>query len=138
MPETITYTGTLVVEECWCGIQHAVPQSLVDEQRRQFNRGQQQTPIYCPLGHPWIRSGESETERERKRRERAEARETALRDQLEGRRALRPSLQGPGDQAPEPRGRRRVPVLHPHLPEPAAPHGQPAPDLRGEVRCLSA
>ncbi|MCA0332294.1 MAG: hypothetical protein LCI03_20715 [Actinobacteria bacterium] len=83
MPETITYTGTLVVEECWCGIQHAVPQSLVDEQRRQFNRGQQQTPIYCPLGHPWIRSGESETERERKRRERAEARETALRDQLE-------------------------------------------------------
>lgn len=80
---TITgYTDTLVVEQCWCGIQHAVPQSLIDEQRRQFNRGQKQIGIYCPLGHTWVRVGETETEREKKRRERAEARETALRDQL--------------------------------------------------------
>lgn len=80
---TITYSGELVVETCWCGISHGVPRELVEHQRRQHNANEVQMGIYCPLGHSWIRSGKSETQREREARERAEAREQALRDQLE-------------------------------------------------------
>lgn len=64
MTQTISeYAGQLVVERCWCGIQHAVPQSLVDEQRRQFNDGQTQMGIYCPLGHSWQFNGKGEADR---------------------------------------------------------------------------
>ncbi len=56
------YVGleTLVVERCWCGILHAIPKSLAENQSGQLNDGRPQTGIYCPLGHTWIRKGESE------------------------------------------------------------------------------
>ena len=60
---TLTYTGELVIEQCWCGIMHAVPRSLVDEQLRQHNSGVKQRGIYCPLGHTWVFSGRSEAAR---------------------------------------------------------------------------
>lgn len=54
MTETIReYTGKLVVQRCWCGIQHAVPESLVNLQQAQHENGEKQQPIYCPLGHAW-------------------------------------------------------------------------------------
>jgi hypothetical protein len=44
-------------------VQHAVPQSLVDMQLRQFHDGQPQQPIYCPLGHQWTRAGKTDSQR---------------------------------------------------------------------------
>lgn len=64
---TMTYTGELVVETCWCGIVHAVPRVLVEHQQRQHANGEKQTGIYCPLGHNWIISGKGELERQRER-----------------------------------------------------------------------
>lgn len=45
------YVGTekLVVERCWCGILHAIPESL-DKQAR----GESRHTVYCPLGHDWV------------------------------------------------------------------------------------
>jgi hypothetical protein len=64
MAETISeYIGVLVVKRCWCGIQHAVPKSLIDQQQREMERGDKQTGIFCPLGHNWICAGKSDAER---------------------------------------------------------------------------
>lgn len=52
-------TGQLVVVRCWCGLQHAVPESLHDAQLRQFNDDKPMTAIYCPLGHTWYPAGET-------------------------------------------------------------------------------
>jgi len=49
--------GQLTVVRCWCGIQHAVPASLRDEQLRKFNDGGQPQTIYCPLGHRYKPAG---------------------------------------------------------------------------------
>jgi hypothetical protein len=75
MSDTITYTGSLSVMTCWCGIHHAVPRSLRDFQMRQFNDGGHVTTIYCPLGHQHVPIGETEVDRLRKTAERAKARE---------------------------------------------------------------
>lgn len=66
MTHTMNYVGTLVVETCWCGISHAVPQEMVNEMRRQQNIGARQTGIYCPLGHIWTFGGTSEAEKLRR------------------------------------------------------------------------
>ena len=51
MPDLFEAVGVLVRVRCWCGIQHAVPSSLREEQLRQFNDGRTPESIYCPLGH---------------------------------------------------------------------------------------
>lgn len=71
MPETITDTSTLVVEECWCGIRHAIPSNL---SRRARERG---VGVYCPLGHEWFKK---RTELDRTKD--ALARERAAADRL--------------------------------------------------------
>lgn len=58
MTQTMTFTGSLTIQTCWCGIVHAVPQSLYDYQQREKDAGRQ-FMIHCPLGHEWITSGES-------------------------------------------------------------------------------
>lgn len=86
MPETLRYEGTLVTVTCWCGIHHAVPESLRNEQQRQHDDGKQVRSIYCPLGHTHVPVGESEVERVRRERDRARdyrARETARAEQAE-------------------------------------------------------
>lgn len=45
---TLTYSGTLIVHRCWCGIGHAIPSDL-DRQARANGM-----TIYCPLGHAWV------------------------------------------------------------------------------------
>lgn len=45
MARTLSYTETLEVTRCWCGIALAVPENLL---RHAHNDGQ---TIYCPLGH---------------------------------------------------------------------------------------
>ncbi len=82
----------LSVEQCWCGIWHAVPQRLIQEQDRQFENRENQRGIYCPLGHSWVRSGQSKCDRlnQQLQRERshhdqtkAELRETEARRRAE-------------------------------------------------------
>lgn len=54
----LEHTGELVVLRCWCGVQHAVPQSLRDVQLRQHNDGRKNVQgIYCPLGHQHVPTG---------------------------------------------------------------------------------
>lgn len=60
---TITYTGTLTVLRCWCGITLAVPQDLRDHQLRHHHDGTSEVGIYCPLGHQFIPSGEPQYKR---------------------------------------------------------------------------
>ncbi len=50
-------TTTLVVTTCWCGVPHAIPKSLYDLQRRQFDNGETVTGVYCPSGHSHIPAG---------------------------------------------------------------------------------
>lgn len=86
------YAGELVVLRCWCGIQHAVPDSLRNLQRRQKDKGQVITAIFCPLGHEHVPKGESDkarlerelsAERARHDQTRAELRETERRRRAE-------------------------------------------------------
>lgn len=60
---TLTYSGALVYDTCWCGITHAIPQELKDHQTRQHRDGRQQINIYCPLGHTYIIAGEGEAKK---------------------------------------------------------------------------
>ncbi len=86
MAETLTYRGQLVVNICWCGIRHAVPAELEEEQQRQHNNGQEVRGIYCPLGHSYVPSGRGEAERLRRQLEierDRRARETSRADQAE-------------------------------------------------------
>lgn len=54
-------TTELVIVRCWCGIQHAVPRSLRNEQLRQHNDGWKNvTSIHCPVGHTHSPVGETE------------------------------------------------------------------------------
>jgi len=55
------YTGILVVVRCWCGIQHAVPESLHIEQRRKHDDGGSLS-IYCPRGHTYVPAGQSKAQ----------------------------------------------------------------------------
>jgi len=45
---TLTYTGRLVVETCWCGTRHAIPSELADMAEQNGHT------VYCPLGHQWV------------------------------------------------------------------------------------
>lgn len=76
---TITYTGSLVVTSCWCGIQLAIPNDLYDFAKR---KGQN---VYCPLGHSFVYGDTKYKQLEREAEEaRAQlARERARRDQAE-------------------------------------------------------
>ena len=83
--------GQLTVVRCWCGIQHAVPASLRDEQLRKFNDGGQPQTIYCPLGHRYKPAGVTAAEKLRRslQQERAAHDQTksALQDAEHSRRA---------------------------------------------------
>ena len=57
---THTETETLVVVKCWCGLRHAIPQSLRETQLQARDRGGNHV-IFCPLGHEYIATGESRT-----------------------------------------------------------------------------
>jgi hypothetical protein len=60
----LTYSETLVVTSCWCGIKLAIPSELESYARRHKNKS-----VYCPLGHTFIYQNtiEEQLARERKR-----------------------------------------------------------------------
>lgn len=51
---TLQATIDLVIVTCWCGMPHAIPRSL---NRQQEINGQ---TCYCPLGHAYVSSGQSQ------------------------------------------------------------------------------
>lgn len=75
---TLTHIQTLVSVTCWCGVAHAIPQSLNSQAR------DKKTTVYCPLGHAWVytKTNAERLEEERQYRERAERRLQATRDLL--------------------------------------------------------
>ena len=80
MTQTLNYSGTLVIETCWCGCRHAIPKELHDHQAAQHRDGRTQTGIHCPLGHTYILSGEGEAEKLRRQLATAQQRTQAERD----------------------------------------------------------
>lgn len=66
MPNTMEYTGTLVVTSCWCGINLAIPSSL-----HRKAQSDDEAVIFCPLGHQFV-YGKNEADRQRERADRAE------------------------------------------------------------------
>ena len=54
----LTYTGALVVTNCWCGIRHAIPDDLYRWAEQNHNRA-----VFCPLGHKWVVSGETDAQK---------------------------------------------------------------------------
>ena len=115
MTETLRYGGTLVVSTCWCGMRHAVPQELRDFQERQHDNGEQQTAIYCPLGHTYIHAGKGEAERLRERLERERARITALSDQHEAEKRSHAATKGQLTKARKRIGNGTCPECHRHF-----------------------
>jgi DNA repair exonuclease SbcCD ATPase subunit len=75
---TMTYAGTLVIDQCYCGIQHAIPHQL-QKQAAEDGKG-----IYCPLGHKWFyaETVQQKLEREQQARREAEQRIRATRELL--------------------------------------------------------
>ena len=65
MPNTLSYTGTLVITSCWCGIAMALPQDLYTYISRDRSRSG-----YCPLGHQWV-VGDAENDRLKREAEEA-------------------------------------------------------------------
>lgn len=65
MPE-MTYTETLIVTHCWCGIAVGLPSNLYTTARE--HKGHE---VYCPLGHKfsWGNSYEEKLADERRRHE---------------------------------------------------------------------
>jgi hypothetical protein len=64
MTELREHSGVLVVVRCWCGIQHGIPESLRNEALR--GRGRGTVKVWCPLGHSWHYTGESEADQLRR------------------------------------------------------------------------
>ena len=94
MRETMTFTGTLVVTNCWCGTTYAVPKELYDHVHRQHDDGRRQQDIYCPLGHAWTFAGDGEAERQRKRAEQLERKLANREEDLRSERASHSATKG--------------------------------------------
>lgn len=84
--DQLTFTGSLVVRSCWCGIRFGVPGSLAGQydDRRVDS-------LYCPLGHGMVpKRGHSKADLLRA----AEARERHLEDQLDAAERSKRALRG--------------------------------------------
>jgi hypothetical protein len=81
MPETLAYTGQLVIVTCWCGINHAIPSDL-----NAWANASAKNAVHCPLGHEWVRR-ESEAAKVRRQLERERERATLLRSRVDQERA---------------------------------------------------
>jgi hypothetical protein len=79
MAAEMTYTETLKVVHCYCGVACAIPSHLYSHMQKDSANG-----AYCPLGHKFFftESYKEMYERERKERENAERRTRATRDLL--------------------------------------------------------
>jgi hypothetical protein len=60
----MTYTETLVVTHCWCGISLAIPSNL-----ERWARDASGRHVYCPLGHTFVFRDNFQDKLKRERRE---------------------------------------------------------------------
>jgi hypothetical protein len=67
---TMTYSGTLTVTTCWCGIKLAVPDNLY-----RWARQSESNALYCPRGHTFVYGDSEEDRRKRVERQLAHERE---------------------------------------------------------------
>lgn len=90
---TMTYTETLIVTNCWCGITLAVPRALYNHAKESPNNH-----IYCPIGHKfifcdtWQEKAEKEQARLADERRRHEATRDLLQAEEQSHRATRGHL----------------------------------------------
>lgn len=75
------HCGQLVVLRCWCGIQHAVPESLRNEQLRLHDLKKSMV-VYCPLGHTHVPAGKSRLQEAEEKLTRERARHDQTRSHL--------------------------------------------------------
>lgn len=87
--QTLTYTGELVIRRCWCGIRHAIPSELDQALRRDKKQA-----VHCPVGHEYVHAGLSAAQELQQQRAAADAREVALRDQLQAERRQHAATKG--------------------------------------------
>lgn len=86
---TQTHSGTLVAESCpTCHIVYGLPRDLYNARREDHRQ------VYCPNGHTWWYTGETEAQKLRRRLERAEASATHQRDQREAAERSNRALKG--------------------------------------------
>jgi hypothetical protein len=76
---TLVYTGTLIITSCWCGIHLAIPDDLYKEARRNRDKS-----VYCPLGHSFVYSGETDAQKEKRLRMLAQDQVAAERARADG------------------------------------------------------
>jgi hypothetical protein len=79
MSATMTYSETLVVTHCWCGIAVAIPENL-----HRWMHKSDKNHCHCPVGHEFVFNNTLEEQLEEARQQRNEAlqRVRATRDLL--------------------------------------------------------
>ncbi len=86
--DQLTYSGTLVLRRCWCGIRHAIPSELDYMITNEGHSG------YCPLGHSYVHRGKTDEQKQKERADRLAARLTSTQDQLEAAERSKSALKG--------------------------------------------
>lgn len=84
--KTMSYSETLVVTSCWCGINVAIPSTL-----HRWAQQKSSNAVYCPLGHEFVYNDSFEKKLEAERR-RHEATRDLLRAEENSHRATRGHL----------------------------------------------
>jgi hypothetical protein len=69
MTSTMTYSETLVVVHCWCGIAVAIPSNL-----NRWAKQSSRNVIHCPLGHEFVYGDSYEEKLEKAQQQVAEER----------------------------------------------------------------
>lgn len=75
----MTYTETLIVTHCWCGIALAIPETLFKHAKQT-----EKNHVYCPIGHTFVfgSTWERKAREAEEAKARSERRELATRDLL--------------------------------------------------------
>jgi hypothetical protein len=129
---TLTFTDTLVVMTCWCGMNHAVPQDLRDYQARQHDNGEVQTRIFCPLGHSHVRAGKGKAELLQRDLERADHRARANLAALETERRSHSATKGQLTKVKKRIGKGICPCCNRHFANVERHMATQHPDFHGE------
>lgn len=91
---TITYTQSLTVVTCWCGINHAIPADLDRRALAHPSSSANTVTVYCPLGHQWSYSGKTEADKLRERLEDEQRFAASLISKLDQEKASHASTKG--------------------------------------------
>lgn len=129
---TISFTDTLVVVTCWCGINHAVPADLYNFQQRQFDNGESVTSIYCPLGHQHQPAGEGKAAKLERDLERATLRNSGTLARLESERRSHSATKGQLTKTKKRVGKGVCPCCNRHFTNVQRHMEQQHPDLAAE------